>query len=110
MWAVKNIRYGCVKNPGTQKLFPSVKSSSGTGFFVSYRNCTYLVTTAKHVATKLQLESEMVIGGDSLAPIHVKISDLVKDSVINWTYNENADVAVLAQASYDAGVSPKTWY
>ncbi len=81
------------KMPGTNVFIPKLSRTTGTGLITVNSNLSYLVT-AKHVALALQDDWEMVMRGQSNAPLRVRTSIVTGQSGLRWFHHPVADVSV----------------
>ncbi len=82
-----------LKFPGTNAFIPKQKRISGSGFVVASSNLCYLVT-AKHVATNMTEDCELVMRGDKKEPLRFKISSITGQPAIRWFHHTNADISI----------------
>jgi hypothetical protein len=81
------------KVPGTNIFIVKTRTVTGTGLIVVSSNISYLVT-AKHVATNMTPQCEVVMGGENKEPLRFRLSQITGQPGIRWFHHTNADVSL----------------
>lgn len=82
-----------LKLPGTNVFIPKTRTVTGTGLIVVSSDLCYLVT-AKHVATNMTPQCEVVMGGERKEPLRFRLAQITGQPGIRWFHHTNADVSV----------------
>lgn len=73
----------------------------GTATFINKDKRIFIVT-ASHVSKDIDTKGYVILKGHNDQPIRLKITDLLKDSVVKWKNNPNADISLIE-------LHPKKW-
>jgi hypothetical protein len=82
-----------LKFPATNAFIPKQIRVSGSGFIVVSSNICYLVT-AKHVATSMTEDCELVMRGETMEPLRYRLSSITGQPNIRWFHHKDADISV----------------
>jgi hypothetical protein len=82
-----------LKLPNTNAFIPKQTRISGSGLIVMSSNICYLIT-AKHVATNLTEDCELVMRGDKIEPLRFRMSSITGQPSIRWFHHPVADVSI----------------
>ena len=81
------------KLPNTNVFIQKTQPVTGSGLIVVSRDVAYLVT-AKHVASVMTEECEIVMRGDKLEPLHIKLREITGQTNISWFHDPIADLSI----------------
>jgi hypothetical protein len=81
------------KLPGTNAFIPKQKRIAGSGFIVTSSNVCYLIT-ARHVATNMTEDCEVVMRGDKMEPVRFRVSSITGQPAASWFHHSIADVSI----------------
>ena len=82
-----------LKFPNTNVFLPKHTRVSGSGFIVVSTNVCYLIT-AKHVATQMTEDCEVVMRGDKMEPLRFRMSSITGQPTIRWFHHKDADISI----------------
>ena len=82
-----------LKFPDTNAFVPKQTRNSGSGFIVASSNICYLIT-AKHVATNMTEDSEVVMRGEKMEPLRFRMSSITGQPAIRWFHHKDADISI----------------
>jgi hypothetical protein len=82
-----------LKFPATNAFIPKQSRISGSGLIVVSSNICYLIT-ARHVATNMTEDCELVMGGEKKEPIRFTMSSIIGQPGVRWFHHPLADVSI----------------
>lgn len=82
-----------LKLPATNVFIPKQKRMMGSGFVVVSSNICYLIT-ARHVATNMTEDCEVVMRGDKMEPLRFTLSSITGQPAVRWFHHSSADVSI----------------
>lgn len=84
----------CLRDPRDGSIQVKTRTVSGTGFVVICSNLCFLVT-AKHVASEMTTNCEVIMGGTNTEPEHFTLSSLTgQANQLMWVDDPTADISV----------------